>query len=69
MTIEISADGFTGVMIVEVLLVGSGSGVGETTVAVFVMVPVTDESTVPLMIMITVSPLATVPKSTESLQD
>nr|WP_255446875.1 hypothetical protein [Bacillus sp. SH5-2] len=62
LTTEISADAFTGVSTVEVLLVGSGSGVVESTVAVFVMIPVAKGLTVPLTKMVVVAPLSKVPR-------
>ncbi|MNR36455.1 hypothetical protein D3C85_1543750 [compost metagenome] len=63
-----SADAFTGVTMVESLLLGSGSGVVEATTAVFVMVPVAEGLTVPLIKMVKTAPLVNVPISVGLIQ-
>ena len=55
--------GVIGISTVEVLLSGSGSGVGELTIAVLVRNPVAVGLTIPLMIRVMTSPGSTVPKS------
>ena len=59
-----SADGLTGVIVVEVLLLKSGSGVNEATVATLMIAPVASRSTVPSIKTVTESPTASVPKLT-----
>ncbi|MNR68837.1 hypothetical protein D3C85_1936560 [compost metagenome] len=63
---EISADVVTSVVIVDVLSVGSGSGVVESTVAVLVIESVTDASTVPRSKIVAEAPFANVPMLMDS---
>ena len=51
-----------GVVEVELLLSGEGSGVVEDTVAVFTRLPLKLDASVPLIVYVRVAPLATVPK-------
>ena len=60
--IEISAEGLTGVSVVDVLLSGFGSGVVELTVLVFVRTPVADGLTIPLIIITLTSLASTEPR-------
>nr|WP_255446874.1 hypothetical protein [Bacillus sp. SH5-2] len=62
LTIAISAELITGVVTVEVLLDGSGSGVEDSTIAVFVMESIAAELTVPRIKMVIVEPIGNVPK-------
>ena len=58
-----SASGSTGVVTAEELLVRSGSGVGEVTLASLVTVPVVDAFTVTWMYTLAPAPARTVPRS------
>ena len=64
----ISADSVTGIMTVDVLLPGSGSGVAEDTDAVLAMLSDTSEPTFPRSRMISDAPAARVPSSRVPLQ-
>jgi hypothetical protein len=63
LTIERSASGSTRPVTVDELLVLSGSGVGEVTVAVLVTVPVVEDFTVTWTSTLAVAPATKVPRS------
>lgn len=59
--IEMPACGLTGVIVVDILLLKSGSGVDETTVAVFTISPVAFKLTIPCIKIVTEAPAPKVP--------